>query len=163
MTVPPPAAEDISKQTHVNVLRTIQLCTPHQRLQSLRSLTSQASLGAQTNRLISGNGDDVFCLPDLLMILRCLSADPHHIVKEVESIYENILKWGHVFCLCPGCCSESTSTVVFCLLSRETLLGVVVWFGKGGGRPPRPPAAPVGGSRVSQGSFSPVPLLRILM
>lgn len=70
------------------------------------SLTSQASLRARINRLISGNKDYVFWLPDLLMILRCLSADPHHIVKEVESIYKNILSWGHSFCLCPGHCSE---------------------------------------------------------
>ena len=39
------------------------------------------------------------------------------------------------FCLCPGRCSDSTSTMVFCLLSGKTLLGVVVWLGKGRGRP----------------------------
>lgn len=129
MTVPPPAAEDISKQTHVNVLRTIQLCTPHQRLQSLRSLTSQASLGAQTNRLISGNGDDVFCLPDLLMILRCLSADPHHIVKEVESIYENILKWGAWFLSLPWLLlREYVHRGLLLALQRSTARsGGVVW------------------------------------
>lgn len=53
------------------------------------------------------------CLPDVLMMLRCLSADAHHLVKEMESIYKDI-KLGHVsFCLCTF--SESTFTVVFCL------------------------------------------------
>lgn len=122
---------------------------------------------AQINRLISGNIDYVFCLPDLLMILRCLSADPHHKVEEVESIYKNILNWGHVFCLCPGCCSDSMSTMVICFPSGKTLLGAVVWLGKGEGRPWHPPAALMGSSRVVQGSSipkpAPMPWLRVLM
>lgn len=45
------------------------------------------------------------CLPDLLTMLRCLSADAHHSVKEMQSIYKNVLNWDVVFVF--GCCLEA--------------------------------------------------------
>lgn len=93
----------------------------YQRLQSLFfSLTSEAAFRVQINRLISGNGDDVSCLPDLLMMLRCLSADAHHSVKEMQSIYKNVLNWGMVFVF--GCCLEAAG---------RASLGALLWSGEG--------------------------------
>jgi len=90
------------------------------------------------------------------MILRCLSAAPHHVVKEVESTYKNILHWGHGFLPLPWPLLRQYVHHGLLLVVRENIAwgGGVAWERKRE-------------ARCIKGSFiarpAPMPLLRILM